>query len=122
MLAISITSCLFFLSGDSKIVTSILEGPRFPVVLFFCTFGYFLVGLTVTGVVMAVVATVVSSDTVLDRLSVVVLEIMGVVLSDSVDSGKPEVCDSVDAVRVSVPIVVSLVKPLVVPVLLDDSL
>lgn len=71
---------------------------------------------------MAVVATVVSSDTVLDRLSVLVLEIMGVVLSDSVDSGRPEVSDSVDAVRASVPIVVSLVKPLVVSVLLDDSL
>ncbi|KOX77945.1 hypothetical protein WN51_05833 [Melipona quadrifasciata] len=113
--------CLFLLSGDSKMVTSILEGPRL-VVLFFCIFGNLLVEDAVTNVViMGVVVTVVDGNVVLKRVSVFVLENTEVVLSCSVDSPKvnpvsdPDPVDS--TVCASVPIVISLAKSFVIPAL-----
>lgn len=97
-------------------VTSILEGPRFAVVLFFCTLGNFLVELTVTGVVMGVVLAVVGNVIVLDRPSVSLVNV-GVVFWNSVDFAKLELSDPVDTTVCASVIVVSLVKSLVVPVL-----
>lgn len=107
-------------------VTSILEGPRLPDVLFFEIFGNLLAGVGVTGVVIGFVVTVVGNNVVLVRASEVAVENNGVVLCGSVVSpglGSRDVSGPVDSiVCASVPVVVSLVKSFVVPVLLEVSL
>lgn len=79
-------------------MTSILEGPRFPVVLFFCIFGNFRIGVIATGVVVVigVVTAVTGNDAALERASVVVLTNTGVVFWEAVVSGTLEVSELVD--------------------------